>query len=182
MSFCLLRACVTSHLQSGPKTHPATKIAQPTPSSFTSQGTCSWAQRSCSLKRKPWDTGPASIIKPPLPNNINSPCVCSSRAPFCVKFSRNFSWISSRSWRISFIFCSGGLELTLGEAKERSTPSNKVYWWIRTEWKKGREREGEGRGKEGRKKENLLKNASNIFQSCQPSIIFYLPPNRFFKI
>lgn len=149
MSFCLLRACVISHLQSGPKTHPATKIAQPTPSSFIPQGTRSWAQRSCSLKTKPWDTGPASIIKP-LPNNINSPCVCSLRAPFCVKFSRNFSWISSRSWRIAFIFCSGGLELTLGEAKERSTPSNKVYWWIRTEWKRGRGK-GEG-GKEERKK------------------------------
>ena len=47
---------------------------------------------------------------------------------------------------------------------------------------KEREREGGGKEREGRKKENLLKNASNIFQSCQPSIIFYLPPNRFFKI
>ena len=48
--------------------------------------------------------------------------------------------------------------------------------------KRMKEREGEGGGKEGRKKDNLLRNATNIFQSCQPSIIFYLPPNRFFKI
>ena len=49
------------------------------------------------------------------------------------------------------------------------------------EKKEKEKKKKEGRKKGRRKKENLLRNASNIFQFYQPSIIFYLPPNGFFK-
>lgn len=63
MSFCLLRACVISHLQSGPKTHPATKIALSPLLRHSYPREHAAGLRDPVPQNEAVDTGPASIIK-----------------------------------------------------------------------------------------------------------------------